>query len=92
MSHPVTTSWVVLSAPPAPPAPEPLFPILLTAVHLKHLDHEKIEAKWLRIVTKSSSVTIGSFYNMFVETVSIKCKLNKEVLTRYKTRQFHLQG
>ncbi|CAB3985461.1 Hypothetical predicted protein [Paramuricea clavata] len=34
----------------------------LTAVHLKHLDHEKIEAIWLRIVTKSSSVTIGSFY------------------------------
>ena len=34
----------------------------LTAVHLKYLDHEKIEAIWLRIVTKSSSVTIGSFY------------------------------
>ena len=35
---------------------------ILTAVHLKYLDHEKIEAIWLRIVTKSSSVTIGSFY------------------------------
>ena len=35
---------------------------IMTAVHLKHLDHEKIEAIWLRIVTKSSSVTIGSFY------------------------------
>jgi hypothetical protein len=34
----------------------------LTAVHLKHLDHERIEAIWLRVVTKSSSVTIGSFY------------------------------
>jgi hypothetical protein len=34
----------------------------LTAVHLKHLDHEKIEAIWLRVVTISSSVTIGSFY------------------------------
>jgi hypothetical protein len=31
-------------------------------------------------------------WNMFVETVQIKCKLNREVLTRYKTRQFHLQG
>ncbi len=34
----------------------------LTAVHLKHLDDEKIEAIWLRIVTKSSSVIIGSLY------------------------------
>jgi hypothetical protein len=35
---------------------------ILTAVHLKHLDHEKIEAIWLRVVTKSSSMTIGSLY------------------------------
>ena len=34
----------------------------LTAVHLKHQDDEKIEAIWLRIVTKSSSVIIGSLY------------------------------
>ena len=29
MSYPATTSWVVLSA---PPAPEPLFPILLSTI------------------------------------------------------------
>ena len=34
----------------------------LTAVHLKQLERDGIEAIWLRIVTKSCSVVVGSFY------------------------------
>ena len=34
----------------------------LTGVHLKHLEHDGIEAIWLRIVTKSCSLVVGTFY------------------------------